>query len=103
MLQVPQVCRFLDPTGLLFSFLDDFLKFPLQSSVEGCASDSFFRSRPGRFVLVGITLLTRGWAAHVPILHRGILSLSRVPFLQLRWLRSPGHIPDVSPAAAHPF
>src|SRR5260370_4286165 len=78
---LPDVRRFLDLVRHLFCFVHDVLKFPLQSSVESCAGDGFFRFRPGRLVLVGIRVWGRRWAAHVPILRGRILCLSETLFL----------------------
>ena len=63
MLQIPQVCGFFDLVRLLFCFPYDTLQFPIQSSVESCAGDGLFRLRPLRFVLIGITVWCRRWAA----------------------------------------
>src|SRR5439155_14325880 len=68
MFQVPQIRRLLDIVGQLLRFLNHFVQLATQSSVEGCAGDGLFRSRPSRFVPLRVAVLVRRRAGHVPIL-----------------------------------
>src|ERR1035437_6695939 len=74
MFQVPQIRRLLDLAGHLLCFLNHLVELSPQGSVEGFAGDALFWPRPNRCVLVGIAVLSRRWAAHVPILRGRILS-----------------------------
>jgi hypothetical protein len=83
MLQIPQIRRLLDLVGHLLRFLNHFVQLATQSSVESCAGDGFFRFRPRRLVLLGIRVLGRRWAAHVPILRGAFYSLPKWLFYRL--------------------
>ncbi|PYV75454.1 MAG: hypothetical protein DMG96_17120 [Acidobacteria bacterium] len=84
MFQVPQIRRLLDIVGQLLRFLNHFVQLATQSSVEGCAGDGLFRSRPSRFVPLRVAVLVRRRAGHVPSLRGGVLRLAESAFLPTR-------------------
>ena len=97
---IPQIRQLLNRVGHLLCFLNHSVKLPTQSSVEGCAGNGFFWTRPNRFALVGIGVWPRR-LAHLCVLRRGILCLCTAPFL-LEWTLSPWQIQRSRPAAARP-